>query len=203
MDMSDDISALAEALSKAQGEILDASKGAENPYFKSKYADLASVRSVIREPMAKNGLSLVQLPKTVDGGVSVETLLLHSSGQFIKSSLFMPAAKADAHGIGSAITYARRYSIMSILCLATEDDDGNAAVDSVKRAPPAPVTKTVTIATDDAAKLLAEAAEVAKTGSEAMRTWWSGLKADKRSLLSSDDLKALKAAAAAADKGAE
>jgi len=61
--------------------------------------------------MAKNGLSLVQLPKTVDGGVSLETLLLHSSGQFIKSSLFMPAAKADAHGIGSAITYARRYSI--------------------------------------------------------------------------------------------
>ena len=141
MDMSDDISALAEALSKAQGAILDASKGAENPYFKSKYADLASVRSVIREPMAKNGLSLVQLPKTVDGGVSVETLLLHSSGQFIKSSLFMPAAKADAHGIGSAITYARRYSIMSILCLATEDDDGNAAVDSVKRA--APATKAV------------------------------------------------------------
>jgi len=210
MDMSDDISALAEALSKAQGAILDASKGAENPYFKSKYADLASVRSVIREPMAKNGLSLVQLPKTVDGGVSVETLLLHSSGQFIKSSLFMPAAKADAHGIGSAITYARRYSIMSILCLATEDDDGNAAVDSVKRAPPAPVAKTVTITTDsasrgnyDAVKLFDEATEVAKTGSEAMRTWWSGLKADKRSLLSSDDLKALKAAAAAADKGAE
>ena len=208
--MSDDISALAEALSKAQGAILDASKGAENPYFKSKYADLASVRSVIREPMAKNGLSLVQLPKTVDGGVSVETLLLHSSGQFIKSSLFMPAAKADAHGIGSAITYARRYSIMSILCLATEDDDGNAAVDSVKRAPPAPVAKTVTVTTDsasrgnyDAVKLFDEATEVAKTGSEAMRTWWSGLKADKRSLLSSDDLKALKAAAAAADKGVE
>jgi len=212
MDMSDDISALAEALSKAQGEILDASKGAENPYFKSKYADLASVRSVIREPMAKNGLSLVQLPKTVDGGVSVETLLLHSSGQFIKSSLFMPAAKADAHGIGSAITYARRYSIMSILCLATEDDDGNAAVDSVKRiAPTAKAvggTRTIeegSVFADalETAKLRAEANEVAKTGSEAMRTWWSGLKADKRSLLSSDDLKALKAAAAAADKGAE
>jgi len=92
---------------------------------------------------------------------------------------------------------------MSILCLATEDDDGNAAVDSVKRTLTAPLPKTVTITTDDADKLLAEAKQVAKTGSEAMRTWWSGLKADKRSLLSSDDLKALKAAAAAADKGAE
>lgn len=200
MDMSDNIADIASALAKAQGEIDDASKASENPYFKSKYADLAAVRSVIREPLARNGLSIVQLPSTVEGGAVVKTVLMHSSGQFISNELFMPASKADPHGLGSAITYARRYSLMSILCLASEDDDGNAAVDSVKRTAPAPVTKTVTVKTDDADKLLAEATEIAKSGSEAMRTWWSNLKAEKRSLLSSDDLKVLKASAAAADK---
>jgi len=128
MIASDEIHELATALSKAQGEIEDAAKGAENPYFKSKYADLAAVRGVIREPLAKNGLAIVQNPATVQGGVEVETILLHSSGQFMSSKLFMPVAKSDAQGIGSAITYARRYSLLSILCLATEDDDGNAAV---------------------------------------------------------------------------
>lgn len=202
MDMSDDISALAEALSKAQGAILDASKGSENPYFKSKYADLASVRSVIREPLASNGLSIVQLPRTIDGGAIVRTVLMHSSGQFIANELFMPAGKADPHGLGSAITYARRYSLMAILCLATEDDDGNAAVDSVKRN--APVARAVS--NQDAEvrhSIFEEASAVAQKGSAAMRDWWSELKADRRSLLSSDDLKALKAAAAAADKSTQ
>lgn len=195
MNMSDDISALAASLSKAQGAIDDASKGSLNPHFRSKYADLAAVRSVIREPLAVNDLSIVQLPKTVQGGVEVTTMLLHKSGQWISSSLFMPSGKMDAHGLGSAISYARRYSIMSILSLAAEDDDGNAAVERVPQ--------QVTIRTDDADKLLAQATEIAKKGSEAMRDWWSGLKADQRNLLSSDDLKKLKAAASAVDKGGE
>lgn len=184
MNMSEDIAELATALSKAQGEILDASKGAENPYFKSKYADLAAVRSVIREPMAKHGLSLVQLPKTVDGGVEVQTMLLHSSGQYITSNLFMPAAKNDAHGIGSAITYARRYSIMSIMSLATEDDDGNAAVDSVKRQPAkaAPASDSV----------LAEGARAAAKGNASLTAWWNGLSEPVRKSLNPNELASLK-----------
>lgn len=216
--MSDDISALAAALSKAQGAIDDASKGAVNTYYSSKYADLASVRSVIREPLAVNDLSVVQLPKTVQGGVEVTTMLLHKSGQFISESLFMPSSKPDAHGLGSAISYARRYGLMSILCLAADDDDGNAAVSrppqqfNIKSndiAVPA-VGGTRTIEENgfeatalEKAKLLAEAQEIAKTGSAAMRDWWSGLKADQRNLLSLDQLKKLKAAATAADKGGE
>jgi hypothetical protein len=188
MNMSDDIAELATALSKAQGEILDAAKAAENPYFKSKYADLAAVRGVIREPMAKHGLSLVQLPKTVDGGVMVETMLLHSSGQYIKSALFMPAAKSDAHGIGSAITYARRYSIMSILSLATEDDDGNAAVDSVKHQPakPAPASDAV----------LAAGAKAAIKGNAALTAWWNSLSESVRKTLPAQELANLKKIAA-------
>ena len=213
MNMSDDIGELATALAIAQGQIEDASKGSINPHFRSKYADLAAVRSVIREPLAANGLSIVQTPKTVQGGVDVTTLLLHKSGQWISSSLFMPSGKMDAHGLGSAISYARRYSIMSILSLAAEDDDGNAAVERVSQQfdvmPKSSVgTRTIdengfeekTLAT---AKMLAEAEEIAKKGSAAMRDWWSGLKADQRNLLSSDQLKKLKAAATAADKGGE
>lgn len=205
MNMSDDISALAAALSKAQGAIDDASKGSLNPHFRSKYADLAAVRSVIREPLAVNDLSIVQLPKTVQGGVEVTTMLLHKSGQWISSVLFMPSGKMDAHGLGSAISYARRYSIMSILSLAAEDDDGNAAVE---RVPQQFTVKSNEIKIDPANnegadKLLAEAQEIAKQGSVAMRDWWSGLKADQRNLLSSDQLKKLKAAATAADKGGE
>ena len=92
MDTSDNIDLIATALSAAQGQIDDASKGSENPYFKSKYADLAAVRSVIREPLAANGLSIVQLPRTVEGGAIVKTILMHTSGQFISNELFMPAS---------------------------------------------------------------------------------------------------------------
>ena len=185
MNMSDDIAELATALAKAQGEIQDASKGAENPYYKSKYADLAAVRSVIREPLAKNGLSIVQLPKTMDGGVEVQTMLLHSSGQYISSNLFMPAAKSDAHGVGSAITYARRYSLMSILSLATEDDDGNAAVESVKRQPPAPKAAP-------SKNVLAEGALAAAKGTASLTAWWNSLPEATRKTLPSDELANLK-----------
>jgi len=175
MNMSDDIAELATALAKAQGEIQDATKGAENPYFKSKYADLSAVRSVIREPLARNGLSIVQLPSTVDGGAIVKTLLMHQSGQYISNELFMPAGKADPHGLGSAITYARRYSIMSILCLAAEDDDGNAAVDSVKRQP---AKQTV-----DVSMYIQEGNETALSGTAELTSWWKTLPADVRNAI--------------------
>lgn len=194
MNMSDDIAELATALSIAQGQIDDASKGSINPHFRSKYADLAAVRSVIREPLAVNGLSIIQTPKTVQGGVEVTTLLLHKSGQWISSSLFMPSGKMDAHGLGSAISYARRYSIMSILSLAADDDDGNAAVERPPQQVPA--QKTVTITTDDYQRLLDVAYQVAAQGQDAMRDWWSKLSKKDRDAFTTEDLKALKATAA-------
>lgn len=138
MEMSAEIAALAASLSKAQGEIEDATKDGVNPAFGKpvKYANLASVRAVIRGPLAKHGLSVIQLPRAHTGYVEVTTMLLHSSGEYIKETLNMPTGKADAHGIGSAITYARRYGLMSILCLAADDDDGNAAVQSVAKEAP-------------------------------------------------------------------
>lgn len=130
MQMSDTIAALATALAAAQGEIEDATKAGINPHFKSRYADLAAVRAVIRGPLSKHGLSIVQLPRAQHGVVEVDTMLIHKTGEYISETLRMPVnpQQMNAHGIGSAITYARRYGLMSILCLAADDDDGNAAV---------------------------------------------------------------------------
>lgn len=114
------------ALAKAQGEIEGAKKDSQNPHFKSSYADLASVWAVIREPLSKNGLAITQWPRVVNGAVEVETILAHGE-QFISDVLWMPCSKMDAHGIGSATTYARRYALMAVAGVAPEDDDGNGA----------------------------------------------------------------------------
>lgn len=132
MEHSEQITELAAALAKAQGEIENASKNAANPHFKSKYADLAEVISVIREPMAKHGLSVIQSPSFDGEMVTVTTMVLHTSGQWLKGTLSMPVARKDAQGIGSAITYSRRYSLAATFRVSQEDDDGNAAVEGAK-----------------------------------------------------------------------
>ncbi len=128
MERSDSIKHLAVALNKAQAEMSGAKKGANNPFFKSKYADLNSVVDAVRIPFAENGLSYSQFPVMDDNRVGVETILMHDSGEFIASTLMLPTGKLDAQAAGSAITYARRYSLQSIAGIPAEDDDGNAAV---------------------------------------------------------------------------
>lgn len=122
------IADLAAALCKAQAQMEGAKKDANNPHFKSKYADLASVWDAIRAPLTSNGLSVVQLLRSIQGGVEVETILMHASGQQISDVFAVPATKNDAQGYGSAATYARRYALMAMVGVAPEDDDGNAAV---------------------------------------------------------------------------
>jgi hypothetical protein len=140
--MSPSIGALAAALAKAQGELRHAQKDRENPHFKSRYADLASVIDAVREPLSKNGLSYTQLPSSSPDGVVLTTILLHTSGEWVTSHLTVPLTKRDAQGVGSALTYARRYALASMVGIAQEDDDGNAAskrnadddaIDAVKR----------------------------------------------------------------------
>lgn len=143
MNKSDGINELATALSKAQGEIKGALKDQSNPYFKSKYADLGSVVEAIRAPLAKYGLSYTQLTEPSEKDeVRVETVILHSSGQWISSLLALPVSKADAQGFGSALTYARRYGLSAAFGVAPEDDDGNAAVESAKKIVREPITPT-------------------------------------------------------------
>lgn len=130
MNKSESIEKLATALSKAQSQIKGAVEDSQNPHFRSKYASLQSVIDVARDPLAANGLAVTQL--LTEGGtahVSMETVLMHSSGQWISSTFHVPVTKQDAQGYGSACTYARRYSYMSIIGIAPIDDDGNAAVE--------------------------------------------------------------------------
>jgi hypothetical protein len=124
---SESIAALAAALSKAQGAIKGASKDTANPFFKSKYADLASVWDACRDALSANGLSVIQTTDDGAEGVTVITTLAHSSGEWVRGKLTMKPAKNDPQGVGSAITYARRYALAAMVGVAPEDDDGNAA----------------------------------------------------------------------------
>ena len=124
---SDNINELGAALAKAQAVIEGALKDTANPFFKSKYADLSSVWDACRKPLTDHGLSVTQMPTEAENGIGVETTLIHSSGQWISNTFTMPVSKADAQGVGSAITYARRYALAAMVGVAPEDDDGNAA----------------------------------------------------------------------------
>jgi len=130
MKKSEQVDKLAAALCKAQAEMGGAVKDAKNPFFKSSYADLTSVIKAIKEPFANNGLSYSQFPVTSEGGggVGVVTVLLHSSGQWIESEFYLPLAKKDPQGGGSAITYARRYALQAMAGIPTADDDAEAAM---------------------------------------------------------------------------
>ena len=130
MNKSDSIAELASSLAKAQGAMKGAVKDSANQFFKSKYADLASVVEAIRAAFSANGLSYIQTIEPSDKDeVRVETTLLHDSGEWISCGvLALPVSKADAQGYGSALTYARRYSLSAAVGVAPEDDDGNAAV---------------------------------------------------------------------------
>jgi hypothetical protein len=127
MEKSEQIGQLATALAAAQGQMHSASKSAENPYFKSKYADLSAIVDSIKEPLNNNGIAYIQTTDIADGSVIVETMLVHTSGEWIMGRLKMRPVKDDPQGIGSCITYARRYGLQAIVGLDTEDDDGNAA----------------------------------------------------------------------------
>lgn len=129
MQKSENIAALAAALAIAQGEMKGAVKDSANPFFKSKYADLASVVEAIRLAFSDNGLSYIQTVEPSDKDeVRVETTILHSSGEWISCGvLALPVSKSDAQGYGSCLTYARRYSLSAAAGVAPEDDDGNAA----------------------------------------------------------------------------
>ena len=104
-----------------------ATKGAANPFFKSKYANLEEVIKVVKDAFAAYGLCFVQFPISGEGTAGVETIILHESGEFISNEFLLKCSKSDPQGMGSAITYARRYGLQSACGIPSEDDDGNAA----------------------------------------------------------------------------
>lgn len=116
------------ALLKAQTEMSNPKKGSNNPYFKSKYADLNSVREAVIPVLNSNGISVIQPMVHLDGRNFIKTVLLHESGEMLESYTEIVYAKTnDAQAQGSGITYARRYGLQSMVCVGADDDDGNAA----------------------------------------------------------------------------
>ncbi len=116
------------AFVKAQKEFGPAIKSATNPFFKNKYADLATCIDAVIDALNNNGFALMQKTHECANGVTVETILMHESGEQISGgTLHVPACKQDPQAYGSALTYARRYSLSAACGIAPEDDDGNAA----------------------------------------------------------------------------
>lgn len=127
MQTSDQINELAAALAKAQGEITGALKESANPFFKSKYADLASCWDACRAPLSTNGLSVVQGTQVDGGSLYLITRLLHSSGQWVSSQTPVTPKDDTPQGMGSALTYSRRYALTAMVGVSQVDDDGNSA----------------------------------------------------------------------------
>jgi hypothetical protein len=141
MTTSDSIAAIAPALIKAQGQMVGITKEGKNPAFRSKYITLDSILDTVRPILTSNGLMLTQGTVATDStaAVTVEARIIHTSGEWISTTVTIPVTKQDAHGLGSALTYGRRYSVSALLAIsADEDDDANTAVqpqDGYRRGP--------------------------------------------------------------------
>lgn len=135
MNQSDQLNELFAALAKAQAVMGKALKDKQNPFYKSKYADLASVVDISRGPLTDNGLCVTQPPIKGEFGETLRTILGHSSGQWLASEIVLKPTKTDPQALGSYITFMRRYAYASIVGVVTkEDDDGEAAMDRVTEA---------------------------------------------------------------------
>lgn len=181
---------IAPALVKAKRAFAPALKTSTNPAFRSRYADLAACLEAVNDALLENGIVVYQETFESGDGVTVETVFMHESGQVLRcGKLHVPAARRDPQGFGSALTYARRYSLMAACGIAAEDDDGNAATKAVqdaKRSQPAEL---------DAAR------EAAMQGTDALRAWWEAQPEATRNRLKGH-LASLKQAAATAEKEA-
>ena len=138
MKTSDQINEVAKAMAIAQNEMKPAAKDSVNPHFKSKYSNIESVWDAIRLPMTCNGLTVWQDVTTEERSVAITTRIVHISGQWVEfGPLSVPMSKLDAHGVGSAISYGKRYALCAAVGVVSgdEDDDGNASLSNKKEAP--------------------------------------------------------------------
>jgi len=133
---------IAAAFVKAQKEFAPALKTATNPHFRSKYVALDGCIEAVLDALNNNGIALIQQTHDCENGIRIETLLIHESGETLSGGiLHVPSTKQDAQGYGSALTYARRYSLMATCGIAPEDDDGNLATERAGSVVKKPQTK--------------------------------------------------------------
>lgn len=128
IEQSESIDKIAPAFVAAQAACNGAKKASNNPHFKSKYADLTQVWAACEDALVANGLAVIQgLGEAREGSMHMDTMLLHLSGQWMRSHASIPLPKSDPQGYGSATTYLRRYALAAMIGIVQEDDDGNAA----------------------------------------------------------------------------
>lgn len=135
MNQSEQINELMTALAKAQGQMRAAVKDSNNPHFKSRYADLASVWDACREPLSNNGLAVTQTVQSDGDKQMLITMLGHASGQWIRSNITLPIQKPGPQELGSCLSYCRRYGLAAMVGVFQDDDDGERAEQPNRRAP--------------------------------------------------------------------
>lgn len=204
MTHSESINEIATALAKAQGAIEGAVKGKENPHFRSKYADLGAVWEACREHLSKNGIAVVQPIATVNGSLCTITRIVHSSGQWMQDEgIPLLLSKQDMQGLGSALTYSRRYGLMSMIGIAPEDDDGNQASQKSNghtQQQALPVKAAAPAGFDD---WFLDLKSTADNGLDALKKMWTSSKIEYRTYLTKLDpegWESLKARAAHSDQ---
>ncbi len=182
MTTSDQINEIATALAKAQGQIEGAVKGKENPHFRSKYADLGAVWDACREHLAKNGISVLQpVGRLEDGTPCTFTRLLHSSGQWVQDGgTPLLLSKQDMQGLGSALTYSRRYGLMSMVGIAPEDDDAEAATGRGSKVTTHANGSKPFSAPAGYSEWLVDLQAVAENGTDALQSAWKQSRAECR-----------------------
>jgi hypothetical protein len=162
------------ALVNAQKQFAPALKTATNPHFRTKYADLAACIEAVVDALNANGIALIQKSHPSDNGIAIETIFVHESGETMSGGVLnLPASKQDPQGYGSAMTYARRYSLMAACGIAPEDDDGHAA----SRTAPKPVPRST-----KGKEELEAALDTANTP-EMLAVLWKALKPEERDLV--------------------
>jgi len=197
MQTSEQIGDLAAALAKAQAEMEGAAKSSLNPHFKSRYPDLASVRDACIGPLAAQQIAVVQSPEVAGVVVSVETMFIHASGQWLRGTVSCAARDEGPQSIGSAITYLRRYSLLSFSGIAPEDDDAEAA-----HGRPKPAPASVPAEPDGFTPWLAVLSKIAEDGTLKLQAAWKASKPEHRDYLMATKLnqwEAIKAQAVIAD----
>ena len=198
MRTSEQTNEISAALAKAQGEISNPAKEAQNPHFRSHYADLSSGINAVRAALAKNGIAFLQATRSDGEILFVDTRLSHSSGQWVESEFPACRFPAKPQEIGSALTYARRYALFALVGIAGEDDDGNAANASETPAqkkpvptPPKPPANGMTQEESQLARdMLISALEMAVT--EADLIDWQEMKKATIAKLMEDDRQAVR-----------
>jgi hypothetical protein len=193
VNSSPSITELSKALNAAQKEMKNPTFDSTNPHFKSKFASLVAVREAVIPILNKHGLSIAQFPKATEGTAGCVNRLMHVSGEWLEEECLLPLDKNNAQGAGSAVTYARRYSLQAIAgVVADEDDDAHAASAPAKK--PEPQRDL------EAEGLLSQAAH---KGTAAFRNAWLAMPEKQRGAVSQSTLADLKAICDEADKVAD